>query len=168
MRRWLIGGLLALAGLAALAAGAIAVLGPERSTHMVFSHTPPPAVDFAGLERGWRPNQYLLCPPGLCESAKADGEAPSFAEAPAALRARFRQMALAQPRVALVRSDDALMQDDYVQRSRLMGFPDTITVRFLPTADGGSTLAVYSRAHYGISDRGVNKARVTAWLAALD
>jgi uncharacterized protein (DUF1499 family) len=59
------------------------------------------------------------------------------------------------------------MQYDYIQRTELMRYPDSITVRFIPLADGQSTLAIYSRSHYGRSDFGVNQARIRAWLAAL-
>ena len=48
-----------------------------------------------------------------------------------------------------------------------MRYPDSITVRFLPLEEGRSTLAIYSRSHYGRSDFGVNKERVDGWLASL-
>lgn len=85
-------------------------------------------------------------------------------------------------RVVGNQSSIELLKDDrssggpvtWVQRSALFGFPDYISVSFLPVAvenaDGGasSTLAIFSRARIGQSDLGVNKKRVTAWLAALE
>ncbi len=55
----------------------------------------------------------------------------------------------------------------YVQRSRVFGFPDYLTVKAV-VMDGGAGLIIWSRARYGRSDFGVNRARVEAWLAALD
>jgi len=55
----------------------------------------------------------------------------------------------------------------YVQRSRVFGFPDYLTVRAVATA-GGAGLIIWSRARYGRGDFGVNRARVEAWLALLD
>jgi uncharacterized protein (DUF1499 family) len=56
----------------------------------------------------------------------------------------------------------------YVQRSRIIGFPDYITVKAVPMETGlpeaGAGLIVYSRSRYGYGDFGVNRARVEAWL----
>ena len=57
-----------------------------------------------------------------------------------------------------------LDQYDVEERSALFGFPDTMTVRLFERRDGTSTVAIYSRAHYGKGDFGVNEARVRAWL----
>ena len=59
------------------------------------------------------------------------------------------------------------LQYDFLQHSRIMRFHDSITVRFIPLRDTNSTLAIYSRSHYGYSDWNVNRKRVEAWLAAL-
>lgn len=127
----------------------------------------PPPIDFAGLALRPTPNQYLVAPEGLCRTARPHALAPSFAAAPDALRVAFRQIALAQLRVTFLRGDDGLLQDDYVQRSPLLGFPDYVTFRALATANGRSTFAFYSRSVYGYSDLGVNRRRGETWLAAL-
>ncbi len=74
----------------------------------------------------------------------------------------------AQPRLQPGALDEQSMQYDYVQRSSLMRFPDSITVRFISLNNDSSTLAIYSRSQYGYSDFGVNEARIRAWLAALE
>ena len=57
--------------------------------------------------------------------------------------------------------------DPAVQRSRVIGFPDAISVSARP--DGkGSRLSIWSRSRYGQYDFGVNRARVERWLAALN
>ncbi len=124
-------------------------------------------MDFQTLRLTAKPNQYLVAPAGLCAQAKPHLAAPEFAIAPAALRAAFRNVALAQPRVVQTGADEATLTDTYVQRSAFLGFPDTITVRFLTAGTGRSSLAIYSRSRYGYSDLGVNKARIDAWLRDL-
>ena len=56
----------------------------------------------------------------------------------------------------------------YVQRTRLMRFPDTIRIQFYPLEDGAaSTLALYSQSQIGTSDFGVNLQRADRWLGRL-
>lgn len=124
-------------------------------------------MDFQNLRLTVKPNQYLVAPAGLCEKAKPHRIAPEFVDEPEMLRERFRTVALARPRVVQTAAEDASLTDTYVQRSALLGFPDTITVQFLATGPGHSSLAVYSRSRYGYSDLGVNKARIDSWLREL-
>ncbi|MBU6372828.1 MAG: DUF1499 domain-containing protein [Alphaproteobacteria bacterium] len=125
-------------------------------------------IDFATLERPPSPNTYLVAPPGLCRAAEPELAAPKFPQAAPVVRDAFFRMAAKQPRVTYGAKDDTGLQYELVQRSALFRFPDTITVRFIPLAEGGSTLAIYSRSQVGYSDMGVNRKRVQAWLAALD
>lgn len=55
----------------------------------------------------------------------------------------------------------------YVTRTRLMGYPDYTSVLIEPAGEGAMVLA-YARARFGHSDLGVNRARLTRWLAAVD
>lgn len=123
-------------------------------------------IDFATLELATSPNQYLVCAAELCQ-AEANRAPPSFDVPAVSLREAWFQVVSEEPRVRLVESDDDLLQYAFVQRSAVFRFPDRITVRFLPLADGRSTLAVYSRSIYGYSDLGVNRRRVERWLTAL-
>ena len=53
----------------------------------------------------------------------------------------------------------------YVARSRLMGYPDAISIRL--TEDGDATrVDIFSRSRFGYSDMGVNAARVARWIDA--
>jgi uncharacterized protein (DUF1499 family) len=87
---------------------------------------------------------------------------------PAHLAAAFDAFAMAQPGVSRLKVSDDDLCVTYVQRSRIMGFPDYFSIRFLDMGDGDAGVAVYSRARYGQSDLGVNRARVEKWLAALE
>ena len=76
-------------------------------------------------------------------------------------------MVAKEPRVTQLNGDSGLLQYDMVQRSKIVGFPDTVTVRFIPLGPDRSTLAIYSRSHYGRRDFGVNRERITDWLSKL-
>lgn len=156
--------LITIAGIA-IAAIALIVEGETLET-LVFPIGNVPIIDFTTLERGPTPNQYLLCPPDLCRT-QTDGAAPVFDVPAAKLQAAWDEMIADQPRVQVLRRDITNEQIDYVQRSRLLRFPDLITVSFLPVDDTHSTLAIYSRSVYGKGDMGVNRARVEEWLAKL-
>jgi uncharacterized protein (DUF1499 family) len=145
---------------------ATVVVGRARVLSALFGPIIQTAIDFRTLQRPARPNQYLVCPSGFCQ-AIADAESPVYPLPVATLRERWLAMIAQQPRVQQVAVDADRWQYDFIQRSRLLHFPDTITVRFLPLSATQSTLAIYSRSHYGYSDLGVNRHRVTTWLAAL-
>lgn len=53
----------------------------------------------------------------------------------------------------------------YVVRSRVMGFPDIMTLRWR-AQDGGTQLDIFARAVYGYSDLGVNTQRAHRWSEA--
>ena len=125
-----------------------------------------PVIDFATLQRDTVPNQYLLCPKGMC-AAETDGEAPVFDVPVEQLQVAWDEMLAEQPRIEVQRRDVTNLQIDYVQRSRLLRFPDLITVRFVPIDDTHSTVAIYSRSVWGKGDMGVNRTRVEEWLARL-
>ncbi len=145
---------------------AVALIGRERSLELALGPIDRTAIDFATLDRGQRRNDFLMCPDDLCAAA-SDENSPVFDAPVTEMRDRWMAMIDRQPRVELVAADGDALQYDFVQRSQLFRFPDTVTVRFVERSGGGSTLAVYSRAHYGISDFGVNRQRVVDWLAAL-
>lgn len=164
MRRFLRYLFIAVIGIAV----AFAALIWEGSTleEVVFPVGDVPVIDFATLQRGPAPNQYLLCPKGMC-AAEPDGVAPVFDMTREQLQVAWDEMLAGEPRVQVLRRDLTNMQVDYVQRSRLLHFPDIVTVRFVPVDDAHATLAIYSRSVYGKGDLGVNRARIEHWLAKL-
>ena len=103
----------------------------------------------------------------LLRPEDGDGAAPVYALPPEDLLAAFDRVARAEPRVQVLAGSVASGRITYVVRSRLVGFPDYLTVRALPAPGGGATLAIFSRQRFGLKDMGVNRARVEAWLAAL-
>ena len=53
----------------------------------------------------------------------------------------------------------------YVDRSRVFGFPDYVSVKAAPDGEG-TRLAAYSRLRFGREDMGVNRRRLAAWAEA--
>ena len=124
-------------------------------------------MDFQTLVlTSWKRNQYLVSPDDYC-SAKAHMVSPTFDLSVEELRERWMTMIASQPRIETRKADDEAMQYEFIQRTKIMRFPDIITVRFISLEQRRSTLAVYSRSRYGRRDFGVNKDRVRAWLEAL-
>ncbi len=111
-------------------------------------------------------NEFLVCPPTYCKSARPDRESPEFAASAAELRDAWMQFALVQPRTELLRSGDRPLQYDFQQRTPA-GMPDLLTVQFLVVEEKRSTLAIYSRSPWGRVDFGSNEQRVRAWLDLL-
>jgi uncharacterized protein (DUF1499 family) len=72
-----------------------------------------------------------------------------------------------QPRVTLLSSDPNIEQYEYQVLTPVIHFPDAVTVRLLPENEGRTTVAIYSRSHYGYGDLGENRRRVRSWLAQL-
>ncbi len=156
----------AFATIAIVAVAALVAVEGSMLTSL-FSVGELPRIDFATLQRTSKPNQYVVCPPGLC-SAKVDLESPTFDASVDEVRSAWQRVADAEPRVELAAKDEERQVYDYVQRSSLMRYPDIITVQFLNLDGGGSTLAIYSRSIYGRSDFSVNAKRITDWLTKLD
>ena len=91
----------------------------------------------------------------------------TYAATPEALMQAADAAFRAMPRTMLLAGDVAAGHATYVQRSATMAFPDYISVRAV-AAEGGATLAIWSRSRYGHSDLGVNAKRLDAWIAAID
>ena len=156
-----------LAALMLLYVLAAAIVGRTELLALLFGPVEREAVDFLTLDRRATPNDFLACPAEVC-AAEADVESPVIRESIDHLRLRFLEEVAARPRLTLLASNPVLDQYDVEERSALFGFPDTMTVRLFERRDGTSTVAVYSRSHYGRGDLGVNEARVRAWLKDLE
>lgn len=125
------------------------------------------AVDFGAISRSPSGNDALICPPGLCGSARVDAVSPVFAATANQLRDAVRLIDTNNEDISLVFADAGGQQDRFLARTRLMRYPDTINVRFLDVGEGRATLALYSRSQIGRSDLGVNRARLESWITQL-
>ncbi|HLN07344.1 MAG TPA: DUF1499 domain-containing protein [Xanthobacteraceae bacterium] len=122
-------------------------------------------VSFPTLVRRATPNDALVCPAGFCR-AKADAEAPIFAILARDLRRRLEAVVHGEPRITDL-GPGGDFRARLVQRSLVLRFPDIIDAEIIEIDPAHSTLALYSRSAIGISDLGVNRARITRWLDAL-
>lgn len=152
-----------------LGAAAVAIMAVFLSGCLPVPAVEP--VDFAGLVPADRPNWALACSPGRCPGAPVDQVivAGPFAVPPAEVAAALVEVMAAEPRTEALAAQDLAggeRQRHFVQRSRVFGFPDLVTVSFWAGPDG-TAIAVYSRAVYGYGDFGVNRRRVERVLAAL-
>ncbi len=124
-------------------------------------------MDFATLKLSRKPNQFLMAPPGLCQMAKPHADSPVFAMSAAELMQRVEALAAGEARVTVAKKAPDGLSATFVARSKVFRFPDIIDVAAQPHGEGGSTLAIYSRARYGVRDFGVNRARIENWISRL-
>ena len=135
---------LAIIALFVVAVGAVLLFTPlgKRQLTALFPVGDVETVDFAKLKLTDKPNQFLMCPPGFC-GASPNADSPVFDVPVAKLRARWREVVAAQPRVELLSKDEDGQQVDYIQRSARFRFPDIITVRFISISPSQSSPAIY-------------------------
>lgn len=143
-----------------------AAMGRARLLELCFGPAPVQTVDFRNLVLKEAPNQYLVCPPDFC-AAEAHEKSPVFDEPVQLLRERWFALVERQPRTELVNSDLENQRYTFRVKTAVVHFPDDVTVQFIALGDKRSTLAIYSRSHYGYSDLGENRRRVQSWLREL-
>lgn len=134
----------------------------------VLKNVKRPTIDFKTLKKSRKPNTYLVAPTGFCSFSPKE-ESPAFKISVDRLAILFEEIVLSSPNTEKLSGmeTEGDMQIEFVQYSKGLGFPDTITVRFMDAGEGQSTLAIYSRSHYGVRDFGVNKKRVKTWMRKL-
>jgi uncharacterized protein (DUF1499 family) len=150
----------------ALAAGIFYAIGPDR-VWAQFGAADLGDVDFASLKRRDTPNDALACRPEFC-AAMHEVEAPASTLPPDELYRIVQNAVSAEPRLEKVGGDPAQGTLRYVQRSRVMRFPDTINVKVTALPAGGSTVLLYSRSLLGKGDMGVNRARILRWIGLIE
>ncbi|MEM1201543.1 MAG: DUF1499 domain-containing protein [Pseudomonadota bacterium] len=121
-------------------------------------------VDFTKNILTSKPNQYLVCPAEHC------GDEPQMVS-PVYQISRdealhvWDTMMAGKTQFQRLNGSDKLDRRQYEERSKLMRFPDRISVQFLELSPATSGVAIYSRSKYGHSDLGVNEARVVQLMA---
>ncbi|MEK9931684.1 MAG: DUF1499 domain-containing protein, partial [Rhodospirillaceae bacterium] len=144
-------------GICTLIAAAIANMLPVRYSAK---------IDFHNFEAPQSSNAILACPRGRCGgSGSIQTRIYDISKEKLFFEAKGFLQAL--PRVSLLHSDESRLQIVAVQRSRLMGFPDTIWVQVVDV-DEKVGLIIFSRSNYGLWDAGVNIKRVKNILTSLN
>jgi uncharacterized protein (DUF1499 family) len=126
----------------------------------------PGLMDMTHIERPATPNTALAAPADFRPAP--DIVTPTYKVPPDRLFAAVEAVAVGQPRTYPAATFTSARQADYVVRSAVFNFPDLLTVQVSPAPPDGATLVLWSRSVYGESDLGVNRKRITAWLAAID
>jgi uncharacterized protein (DUF1499 family) len=132
----------------------------------------PPPMDFSEFVRPATPNTALAAPavpgPHAATTVPPDLVTPIYRVPAVRLFAAVHAVAASQPRTFLAASYPDRGQEHWVARRAVFNFPDLITTQIVAEGPDASVLVLYSRSVYGRSDLGVNRARVAAWLTALD
>ncbi len=114
-------------------------------------------TNWQALERTGKPNDYLMM-----DGDAADRPAIRFDQPAAAVAQASRKVLRDMPRTRILSESEDGLRLEAMQRSRLIGFPDFISLRIEPSGEEQSSLSAYSRAHFGYSDMGVNRKRIDA------
>tara|TARA_Y100000590_G_scaffold454371_1_gene601094 strand:+ start:80 stop:574 length:495 start_codon:yes stop_codon:yes gene_type:complete len=107
-------------------------------------------------------NQYLICPSYHCYGVALKSKAPIYNLSVSDLKKIFKEILNEQPRVELTL--EKIDQVQYLQKSRIFGFPDLIDIKFLPQGEYAS-IAIFSRSVYGYYDFKINEKRVNGLLS---
>ncbi len=124
-------------------------------------------IDIRALRDPLPGNAFLVCPPDYCQATTA-APSPLFALPVERLAQLWDEMIVGQPNVVIVAEEPAEHRQVVIQHTPLLRFPDIVTVEFVALGADRSSLAIYSRARYGLSDFGTNRRRVLAWLSQVE
>ena len=112
----------------------------------------------------WHVAPAAVTPPATPNYELRVGDrAPVFDVTPDVMAARLDAIATAEG-AAMIGGSLAEGHMTYVARSRLMGYPDAISIRLVPVGQG-TRVEIFSRSRFGYSDLGVNAARVERWIS---
>ena len=125
----------------------------------------PRLLDMNHIQRPASPNTALAGPAGT--DPAPDIVTPVFPGLPSHLYEAVIAVAAEQPRTFLAAAYPAERQAHFVARSAVFNFPDLVTAQIGTAGRESSTLVLYSRSVYGYSDLGVNRQRLSDWLAAV-
>lgn len=122
-------------------------------------------IDLKTFKPNDKPNQYLVCPQGYCQHTP-DEISPIYSVPVEKLYHAWKQVFASKPRVSLVVDNPNELQ--VVQVSLIFRFRDYVHIDLIPKGPNASTFAIYSHSRLGHYDFGVNKKRVTDWIASLN
>ena len=157
--KWLARVAIALALVVALGVGVLHLFG-EGIWDAVAQR--PPVMPLAALGGNSAPNEFVVCPAGMC-GGRPDLVSPIYEMTPDALRDVVQRRLLDQGLTAFAPGGRTLI---YTTHSPVLRFPDDTVIRIVPV-DEGSALAIRAKARIGVEDFGVNEARVRKWLGLL-
>lgn len=123
-------------------------------------------IDFQNFEAPKRSNAVMACPEGWCEGF-ASIQTKFYEISRERLFLKAKNVVRALPRVKVLHTDETRLQIVAVQRSKWIGFPDTVWVQVVDVKDKVSSI-IFSRSNYGLWDAGVNLKRVRYLMTSLN
>ena len=146
----------------AIVIGALLILGAVMA-YVRYTPSDPAYwhVDPRAIPKPKKPNHWLVRPVG------GDARPPYYPVDVPTLAAALDRAVLALPRTERLAGDVSAGHMTYLRRTPIMGYPDYMSVR-VHLAEGGASLALFSRARFGHSDMGVNRAWVEEVLEGVE
>jgi len=114
-------------------------------------------VDPLTAKKGRKKNVFIQLP------GEGKYPSPEFDFGAELLAHKFSELVLKNPDVSVLAGTPNDLFMTFIARTKLMRYPDYISIRFIDLGGDRSTLAVFSRSRFGHSDRGVNRRRFLAW-----
>lgn len=160
---------LVVAAIVAAAGLFLVIVGPARTWQMMAGDPDLGWFDRSAPVRTGKPNDALMCTPGLCDGVELDRELPDYADSPEILIGKVEE-ALRAATSDVRRVDDGSdpARARYVTRTPLMKFPDTNSFEAVTLENGRTGLVAYAAAKLGYSDGGNNRKRLEAVIERLD
>ncbi|MAZ18127.1 MAG: hypothetical protein CL535_17605 [Ahrensia sp.] len=147
----------------------LVIAGPARTWQMIAGNPDLGWFDRSAPARSERPNDALMCTPGLCDGVKVDRELPDYSDTPENLIGRIDEaMRAVAPYIRRVDDGGDPARARYITRTPLMRFPDTNSFEAVALENGQTGLVAYARAQLGYSDGGNNRKRLDAVIDRLD
>ncbi|MEP1209358.1 MAG: hypothetical protein ABJM29_02560 [Rhizobiaceae bacterium] len=146
----------------------VTTYGWERVWHSIHGPADLGTVEFFRLGKTPTRDEVLICPQSLCKTADLDRLSPVYDTDALTLRTAFVKMLEQETSLERVDNEADPYRLRYVQRSRLLRRPDTISVRFFEFNDDDvSALALYGRGQVDIPYWRENPRRADRWLDRL-
>ncbi|MEE9376096.1 MAG: DUF1499 domain-containing protein [Rhizobiaceae bacterium] len=142
--------------------------GWEKIWESTFGPADKGEIQFEDFTKGPKANQSLICPAGICDEKSIDATSPIYNLS--VLELHTKLLVSLEVERSLTRVDDKTdpLKLRFVQRTRRLRFPDTVTIQLFALGTNRSTIALYSQSQIGENDIGVNHARLLRWLKRLE
>ena len=143
----------------------VTTYGWEKVWYSIHGPADLGAVEFNALPQASSRDQVLICPELICDDDQTYQISPIYETDAQTLRTAFIKMLEQEASLERVDNDSDPLRLRYVQRSRLLRRPDTISVQFFNFDSGSaSSLALFGRSQVEIPYLNENRKRANRWL----
>ena len=146
----------------------VTTYGWEKVWYSIHGPADLGAVEFNALPKSSSRDRVLICPELICDEDQQHQISPIYGTDAMTLRTAFVKMLEKETSLERVDNDSDPLRLRYVQRSRLLRRPDTISVQFFNFDSGSaSSLALYGRGQVEIPYLYENQKRADRWLGRI-